>query len=498
MEAVKLSKKFSFVSAGVWVGVALVLGTGLTYYAEQKMLERTTLASLDHFRHLPHFMIATEAFVQLKVGEEYDRFDRFIKARFFDPYVFTIKIYDRSGVLVYHSQDRSLVGHSFPDNLQLEKALQQGRAVMELSELKGSEHVSERALEDGRLVEAYIPILQEGSGRVLGAYEVYSSIEPLYQDLWNMRAVVWSSVIFGLFLLYAALSWTFRRASRTILNQNEALAKQAQDLKQAYEELKAAQEQLVRSERLASAGRLAAGVVHEVGNPLASVLGMVDLLSRCEGRPEDIQDCRENLQRVASEVVRLKGILRGLLDYARPAERQVRPLEVNKVLEKTMPLVLSHRAFQGIQVMQKFQEPSPWALADEGLLQQVLVNILMNAAQTMPKEGRVSIATEAKAVKLRQEATIISVGRRFDPDEEAAIITVADSGPGIRQEDLPRIFEPFFSTKETGKGVGLGLAICHSIIEGLKGAIAVESRLGLGTTFYILLPSDGGGQPHGG
>jgi signal transduction histidine kinase len=137
------------------------------------------------------------------------------------------------------------------------------------------------------------------------------------------------------------------------------------------------------------------------------------------------------------------------------------------------------------------------ALADEGLLQQVLVNVLMNAAQAMPRGGRISIGTEAGPVKPWQERTI-SVGRRFDPDEDAAIMTVADSGPGIPQKDLPRMFEPFFSTKETGKGVGLGLAICHSIIEGLQGAIAVESRRGLGTTFYILLPPDGGGQTHGG
>ncbi len=496
MEAAKPLRRFSLMSAGVWVGLALLLGAGLTYYAEQRMLERTTLASLDHFRHLPHFMVATEEFVQLKVGEEYDRFDRFIKARFFDPKVFTIKIYDRGGILVYHSRDRSLVGRSFPDNLQLEKALQ-GKAVMELSELKGSEHVAERDFGHRRLLEAYIPILQGTSGRVLGAYEVYSPLAPLYRDLRNMRLVVWSSVIFGLFLLYAALSWTFRRASRTILEQNAALAKQAQELKQAYEELKATQGQLVRSERLASAGRVAAGVVHEIGNPLASILGMVDLLLRCKGRPQDHQECRENLERVASETVRLKGILQGLLDYARPAGKQVRSLEVNKVVERTMLLLSSHNAFQGIQVMQKFQEPSPLALADEGLLQQVLVNILMNAAQAMPKGGRISIATEARPVKPWQEG-IVSVGRCFDPDEEAAIITVADTGPGIPHEDLPRIFEPFFSTKETRRGVGLGLAICHSIVEGLKGAIAVESRSGLGTTFYILLPSDRGGPSHDG
>ena len=497
MDAAKPLRRFSLMSAGVCVSLVLLLGAGLTYYAEQRMFERTTLASLDHFRHLPHFMVATEEFVQLKVGDEYDRFARFITARLFNPKVFTIKIYDRRGVLVYHSRDRSLVGRSFPDNLQLEKALQQGRAVMELSELKGSEHVAERALQYRRLLEAYIPILEESSGRVLGTYEIYSSLEPLYRDLQSMRVVVWSSVVFGLFLLYAALSWTFRRASRTILEQNAALAKQAQELKQAYEELKATHVQLVRSERLASAGRVAAGVVHEVGNPLACILGMVDLLLRCKGRPQDRKECHENLERVASETVRLKGILQGLLDYARPAGKQVRSLEVNKVVERTTLLLLSHKAFHGIQVVQRLQEPSPWALADEGLLQQVLVNILMNAAQAMPKGGRISIATEARPVKPWQEGSV-SVGRCFDPDEEAAIITVADTGPGIPHEDLPRIFEPFFSTKETRRGVGLGLAICHSIVEGLKGAIAVESRFGLGTTFHILLPSDRGGPSHGG
>ena len=495
MEADKVFKRFSLLSAGAWVGVALLLGVGLTYYAERKMLERTTLASLDHFQHLSHFMIATEEFVQLRGGDEYDRLDNFIKTKFIGPKVFSVKIYDRSGVLVYHSRDRSLVGRSFPNNLQLETALQ-GKTVMGLSRLAGDEHVSERASGHRRLLEVYIPILQPGSRQVIGAYEVYSSLAPLYQDIRNMRAVVWSSVIFGLFLLYAALSWTFRRASGTIVEQNEALAKQAQDLKQAYEELKAAQEQLVRSERVASAGRLAAGVVHEIGNPLASILGTVDLLLRCQGTPHDRKECRESVERIASETVRLKGILQGLLNYVRPTGREVRPLEVNKVVEKTMLLLLSHEAFYGIQVDQRLQEPSAWALADEGLLQQILVNILMNAAQAMHKRGRITIVTEAGPVKPWQKGTV-SVGRRFDRDEEVAIITVADNGPGIPQEDLPHIFEPFFSTKETGRGVGLGLAICHSVIEGLKGAIAAESRLGLGTTFYILLPSNGGEPSHG-
>jgi signal transduction histidine kinase len=496
MEAAKVFKRFSLMSAGLWVGLALLLGAGITYYAERRMLEKVTIANLDYFRHLPQFMFATEGFIRARVGEDYDRFDHFVRTRLFSPKIFSIKVYDRHGVLIYHSHDRSLVGRSFPDNPNLERALR-GEAVLGFSQLKGSEHVYERSSGQPRLLEVYIPILQDDSGQVIGAYEIYSPLDPLHQDVRTMRVVVWSLVIFGLLLLYGALSWTFRRASWTILEQNEALAKQADELRSAYEGLKATQEQLVRSERLASAGHLATGVVHEIGNPLASVLGMVDLLLRCQGTPKARKECRENLERVASEVVRLKGILQGLLDYARPVQGEIHIVEVNEVVERTMLLLSSQKMFRGIQVVERLQEPPAFALADERLLQQVLMNILTNAAQAMSNGGRISIAAEARPVKFWQDGTI-SVGRRFAPDDPATIITIADTGPGIRQEDLLRIFEPFVSTKETGKGSGLGLAICHSIIEGLKGAIMVESHLGLGTTFYIVLPSDGGALPHDG
>lgn len=495
MEAAKVFKRFSLMSAGVWVGLALLLGAGITYYAERRMLEQATTATLNYFQRLPRFMVTSEDFVRLKEGKEYDRFDRLIKARFFPPQILCVKIYDRDGRLVYHTPDRTLIGRIFSDDVQLKKALQ-GEVALNLSRLEGSKHVFEDRVGSPQILEIHIPILMEGTNRVIGAYEIYSPLNPLYRDIWRMRAVVWSSVIFGLFLLYAALSWTFRRASRTILEQNEALAKQAEGLKQAYEGLKAAQEQLVRSERLASAGRLAAGIVHEIGNPLASVLGMVDLLLRCQGTPKQRKECQENLERLASEIVRLKRILQGLLDYARPASKEIKPLPINGVVERTMLLLLSQKAFRDIQVIRRLQEPSPWALADERLLQQVLVNILVNAAQAMPKGGKISIATELQPVRAWPDG-IVSVGRHFDPDEEAAVISVADTGSGIPREDLQRIFEPFFSTKEVGKGVGLGLAICHSLIEELKGAITVESRLGRGTTFSILLPN-GGVKSHGG
>lgn len=482
------SRRFSVLSAGLWVAAALLLGAGATYLIEQRMLERTSIATLDYYQSLTRYLITDEDFVRPKTGEAYEQFDATIRRNFLTPRVVSVKIYDREGTLTYYSLGRGQVGRRFPDNADLQKALA-GKVVLELSDLGKGENVAERQAGQRRLLEVYIPILRKGSDEIIGAYEIYSSVDPLFQDIRWLRLYVWSSVLFGLLLLYMALSWTFRRASRTILEQNQALARQAEELRQAYEELKSAQDRLVQNEKLASAGRLAAGVVHEIGNPLASVLGLTDLLLRCRGGEQDRQECRENLGRIASEITRLRGILQGLLEYARPAGRVLRPANLNGIVERTLLLVATQPTFRNIKVAQRLQDPAPVVRTDDRLLQQILVNIAMNAAQAMPEGGELTVVTGQGPANGGEDG--VTVGRAFPPGEHVASITVADTGPGIAEGDLPRIFEPFFSTKETGKGVGLGLAICHSIIEELGGAITVQSRAGLGTTVCILLPPDG-------
>ncbi len=481
-----LLRRFSWMSAGVWVGLALVLGTGVTYLVERKMLERATLVSLDYFKNLARFITTKEEFVRLRTGAEYEAFDRLIKEDFFTSHVVTVKIYDWSGITIYHSRNREVVGRSFPGNVPLQKALR-GETVVGLSDLRGTEHLTERQAGYSRLFEVYIPIFLEGTNMVIGAYEIYSLIDPFYQRVWSLRLPVWGAIFFGLALLYVALSLTFRRASSTILEQHAALARQAEELRQAYEQLKQTQSQLVQSEKLASAGRLAAGVVHEVGNPLASILGMVDLLLRCGGRPGDARECRENLSRMASEIGRLKWLLRGLIDYARPGQVEIRPVNLNAVVELTLLLIRAQRDMKGIEVIQRLQDPSPWALADDRLLQQLLVNIVLNAAQAMPQGGRLTVATREDSGEVGVDGAV-TVGRPVPRGVRAALVSVADTGYGIPPAHLDRIFEPFFSTKTPGTGTGLGLAICHSIIQELGGSIVVSSRPGEGTVFHILLP----------
>ncbi|MBI3003659.1 MAG: hypothetical protein HYY54_08630 [candidate division NC10 bacterium] len=482
-------RRFTVMSAAVWVGLALLLGATVTYLVERKMLEQTTIASLDYFRGLAPFMITGSDFVGLRQGDAYEAFDRRIREQFFTPKVVVVKIYDAAGTLVYHSQDRALVGRIFRGNAPLEKALR-GEAVFEVSDLRGEEHVYERQAGFARLLELYFPIMERESGRVLGAYEIYSPLEPLAQGLARFRLLVWGVIGAGLALFYGALSWVFRRASRTILGQKEALERTAEDLRRAYEELQAAQARLVRSEQLASAGRLAAGLVHEIGNPLASLLGMVDLLGRCRGRPEEMAACRENLDRMAAEITRLKGILQGLLDYARPAEVRREPVEVNRMVERTMVLVASQPTFHRICCERALDPGAPVVVTDERRLQQVLVNVLLNAADAMPDGGTLDIAT-GHGPAPPQGADEARAGRLLPPGAPVVWLAVRDTGRGIAPTEMGRIFEPFFTTKERGRGAGLGLAICQALIEELGGEVRVSSRPGAGTRVHILLPPDG-------
>ena len=474
-------------SAGLWVGFALVLGTGVTYLVEQKMLERATLTSLDYFKNLARFITTKEEFVRLRTGAEYEAFDRLIKDNFFTSHVVTIKIYDRSGRTIYHSRNPEIVGRVFPDNVPLQKALR-GETVVGLSDLAGTEHLTERQAGYSRLFEVYIPIFLEGTSTVIGAYEIYSPMDPFYRRVWSLRLAVWGAILFGLALLYVALSLTFRRASGTIVEQNLALERTTSELRQAYEELKQTQSRLIQSEKLASAGRLAAGIAHEIGNPLASVLGLLDLQALCRGRPEDRAECRDRTERVAGEIVRLKRILQGLLDYARPPSPELVPLDANEAVDTALGLVASQKELEGTAWIKEFDPSCPRAVADEHLLEQVLINLLLNAAQATTGKGPVRVSTGAGPA-CRWGDGDYRVGQAFGSDDQVVAISIMDHGPGIPPDHLERIFEPFFSTKGRGQGSGLGLAICHSLIEALLGALVVRSQLGAGTMVRVLLPA---------
>jgi two-component system NtrC family sensor kinase len=238
-----------------------------------------------------------------------------------------------------------------------------------------------------------------------------------------------------------------------------------------------AQERWAQSEKLAAIGQLAAGVMHEINNPLATVAACAESLSQrlndlrlagCAVPPE----AHDFTRIIDHEVQRCKRIIDGLLTFSRPKSAAKHPTSLNDVVEQSIFLVKHHARFRNVRLqslLARELEPVP-AVAEQ--LIQVIMALLINAADAMNEEGVVTIRT-----------------RTGVSDAEAAIAEVIDEGSGIPRTDLPKIFEPFYTTKPPGRGTGLGLSVCYSIIAGHGGRIEVDSAPGAGSTFRIMLPN---------
>jgi signal transduction histidine kinase len=265
-----------------------------------------------------------------------------------------------------------------------------------------------------------------------------------------------------------------------------------EEVQRSYEELKRSQRLLVRQEKLASLGRLAAGLAHELNNPLSSVAGFAEALQRraAEGetaRQPGASDVQEYLTLIQEEVARAATIVRRLLDFARQREPSFGVVDLEGVVAKAVSFVQrqARLANQRI-VVTPFPEGSR-VFADAQMLQQVFLNLLTNALDAIEGGGEIRITA-------RQRRD----GAGRGPEKAWLDVMVSDTGTGISAEDVPRVFDPFFTTKEVGKGTGLGLAICQSIVDQHRGTIEVQSEgAGKGVVVTVSLPLVGavGGAP---
>ena len=253
-----------------------------------------------------------------------------------------------------------------------------------------------------------------------------------------------------------------------IAKLGEAFNYMVSSVKQRDEQLRRqAQEEIMKSERLAMIGQLAAGVAHEINNPLGGILLFSRLLLE-KASSEGIM--RDNLERIEKDAKRCQNIIQGLLDFARQREPKIETLELNDVLERTVDLFEKQPLFHNIEIVKQYQTDSPVISADPAQIQQVFVNIIMNAADAMNGKGTLTVATKSS-----------------DRDNYAEV-SFADTGRGISSDELDRVFEPFFTTKMVGHGTGLGLSISYGIIQQHGGTIKVSSRVDQGTTFVVILP----------
>ncbi|MFB0564438.1 MAG: PAS domain S-box protein [Candidatus Aminicenantaceae bacterium] len=235
--------------------------------------------------------------------------------------------------------------------------------------------------------------------------------------------------------------------------------------------------ELIRSEKLASLGQLAASVAHEVNNPLAGILVYVKLLlKKYKEKKLQTEVTETQLFKMEKELERTSRIIRNLLDFARQSEPTKRPVEINKAVEAALLLVGHQFSLENITLKKKLDTQLPLVLADFDQIQQVLINIILNATQAMPNGGILTITTSV--------AEGIKIGESL---KNTVRIDISDTGVGISKENMSNLFTPFFTTKEKGKGVGLGLSVVHGIIGRHKGKVEVDSNPNVGTKFTIYL-----------
>ena len=345
---------------------------------------------------------------------------------------------------------------------------------------------------DDWYITAYAPI-RDPEDRVIGMLGVGVREEPFVHDrrlaAWIFLGVVTFTTVISLVLLALATRTVLRPIGRIIKMSDKVVAgdlsarvnmrppgemgllclaidQMADAVVQREEALaQATSRQIGQSEKMASVGRMAAGIAHEINNPLAGLLTFEHLLKSEEGLSDKGKDYLEIMY---NETSRMREIVLGLLNFARESSLETKPMDVNEVIRQWLKLLRSQKEFKDITIEEKFAEGLSRVNGDANQLQQVLANLSLNACEAMPEGGILSISTSEEDGKV--------------------LISIEDTGCGIKEELLEMIFDPFFTTKPVGKGTGLGLSVSYGIVRKHGGTIEVESQEGKGTTFTVTLP----------
>lgn len=269
----------------------------------------------------------------------------------------------------------------------------------------------------------------------------------------------------------------YNRIAENLRNSYETIEKEAKEkgelyveTKKMYEELKNTEERLTQSEKLSTLGRMAAGIVHELNNPLTAILGYTQLV--LSEMKRDIPQY-DDLKRVEQEAKRILKITQNLLTYSRPASTNFEPVEITAVIDRSLGLVQHEIKHKNLEIVKNYDNNLPLIKADENEFTQVFVNLFTNALHSF---------------KEKEKPYKIAIGVKYNQITQTIEIEISDTGEGILPENLKHIFEPFFTTKEKNKGTGLGLFVVYGIIQRYKSKIEVKSDINRGTTFLITLP----------
>ncbi|MBW2109033.1 MAG: two-component sensor histidine kinase [Deltaproteobacteria bacterium] len=457
----KLVKYFTFTSLIVILVGTLALSIVIAHKAETVLIKRSEeyallmAENLNHQVFLQFVIPAALQFgqvIQLRNKALFDRLDRVVRNTLHSFSVETVNIYDRKNNVIFYSFDKTLLGKEGLGGIDYQQALK-GKSTSRLVRREGFWSTLVCAPKESEL-RTYVPLRAEKplsniEGPILGVFEIVQDLSSEYQTIAHFKYSVMATSVLIMGVLFMVLRYIVKRGEKIIE-------------KRAVERL-LLREKLNQAERLASLGEMVASVSHEIRNPLGIISSTAELLKAKTTR----QDPNDTLADViVQEAKRLNTIVTDFLDFARPPSLNLISCNVGRILEQNLEFLAPEIRQKGFEIRKRFATHVPDMQADAGLLYRAFLNILMNAMQAMPDGGTIAIEVAAGTDSLSCE--------------------FADNGPGIPEETLKKIWDPFFTTKE--KGSGLGLPIVKKIIEGHGGTVVIANREEKGTKVIVTLP----------
>jgi signal transduction histidine kinase len=441
---------FLVTSAALIAAAVVISGLLLARVLEHHVIAQEERHTAQVVRAQSAMHLTPPDFGPLDSPEEGSSFEAFLQVL---PGVFRVKVFDRSGTIVW-SNESKLIGRRFPDNRNLAKALR-GEVAMVLEAPKRQEHVYERAR--GHVAEAYVPITLSGRPEVLGVVETYTDVSEVVREIHRAQRLMWGGAGGMGFLLYVALVlvvWNSRASELRAVRQLEA------------------------QKRLAALGQLAAGVAHDLRNPLSVITGKIGLL-KLQMAEQELQGTPLVSQLVSVEdaAKRMTRIVESLSTYSKPPRPDHTLLNIRELLAVTGDLLTRQAQESRVTIAVNASECLPPVLGDRSQLMQVLLNLATNAIEAMAGTGGALTLTAQVQEGLNRAGSAAHL----------LSVEVSDTGPGISPEILPKIWEAFHTTKP--EGTGLGLSIVRSLVSKQPGAaIGVKSQPGQGTTFTLTMP----------
>jgi len=378
------------------------------------------------------------------------------------PQLFRISFLDTHGNLILGKESK-IVTEYFQSisSSSLRKVLQTLKHSNDLSILHEQVHS----------VQLPLTIRQQHVGFLRGEFFPIDSGTTLIQVT---KVTLQIAVVTAGLMILSGVVLMFTQITKHLSSKQQRLEESVLSLEKANENLRRTKKELQVSEKLASLGYLAAGIAHEIGNPLGSVLGYIELLQKNIIDREKAQDI---LLRIEKEIERIRIIIQGLVSFSRPRSINVQTVDINAIIRKMVSQLPSDPE-KVVEIEFRLTEFPLFANVDKHKLQSVFFNIICNGMDAISSSGSIRISTSRR---IRESSSIIG-------GSEVIAIQFSDSGSGIPEEHLSKVFDPFFTTKEPGSGMGLGLSLCHRIIESLNGEIEIQSTYGKGTDVTVFLP----------